>query len=83
MANENEILSFISAMRDSVWVINTELQKQPITKQIVETVLRNVQHLEHMMNKTEIVNSGENLIDIAEAINVGNTFVETNKSLLE
>lgn len=72
----------ISAMRDSVWVVNAESQKEP-SAQTVGAVKRNVQHLELMVGKEEISNSGQDLSDITAAIAAGNAFVEEHKALLE
>lgn len=71
----------ISAMRDSVWVVNTESEKE-LSSQTVNTVKRNVQHLELMMSKEEISNSGQDLSDVTAAIAAGNAFVEEHNSLL-
>lgn len=72
----------ISAMRDSVWVVNTESEKE-VSAQTVGAVKRNVQHLELMMGKDEIKNAGQDLSDVTAAITAGNTFVESHKALLE
>ena len=45
-----QIVKTISAARDSVWAIGNEILKENITKEHVETVQRNVSHLEIVMS---------------------------------
>jgi hypothetical protein len=77
-----QILSSISAMRDSVWVISDEISKENITKQNVQTVQRNVSHLEIVMSSEYVTGSGEDLSDLTTAIEDGNAFIELHSSLL-
>ena len=77
-----EITQHISAMRDSVTVINEEITKEPVTKEIIDTVNRNVQHLELMLEKEFIVNSEEDFSDIVTAVIAGKDFVNLNIGLL-
>jgi ribonucleotide monophosphatase NagD (HAD superfamily) len=79
---EQEIAQTISAARDSVWVINDEILKEDITKQHVETVQRNVSHLELVMSNEYVTGSGEDLSDLTDAIQDGNEFVTLHNSLL-
>jgi hypothetical protein len=71
-----EIAGSISAMRDSVWVINSEIVKEEITKEVIDTVGRNVGHLELMLSKEEIIGAGEDLTDVEEAVTAGKAFIE-------
>jgi hypothetical protein len=78
-----EILYTITAARDSVWVIETEVQNQNPTKDTVRTVERNVSHLELVTSKQHIIDSGEDISDLISAIQLGNTFVQQNAQLLQ
>ena len=78
-----EIAQTISAARDSVWVINEEISKENITKEIVQTVQRNVGHLELVMGNEYVTGSGEDLSDLTDAIQDGNEFVALHNSLLD
>lgn len=81
LTKEEQVLKNISAMRDSVWVINSEIEKD-VTKSTLETIQRNVSHLELMMSNSDIIDSGEDLTDITQAIDSGKTFYEENESIL-
>jgi len=72
-----EIAGSISAMRDSVWVINSEMEKTPSTETI-QTIGRNVAHLELQMANEHISGSGEDLSDVTEAIDAGKAFIAEN-----
>jgi hypothetical protein len=67
-----QVAQTISAMRDSVWVINDEIAKDPPSDNKRDNIQRNVSHLELMMGKDFIINSGDNLADITAAIAAGN-----------
>ena len=75
-----EIKGAISAMRDSVWVINDEMTKE-VSKEVINTIERNIGHLELMMSKESITGSGEDLSDVTAAIDAGKSFMETNKNV--
>ena len=77
-----EIAQTISAARDSVWVISDEISKENITKQNVESVQRNVAHLEIVMSNENVTGSEEDLSDLTDAIQDGNAFVALHNSLL-
>jgi hypothetical protein len=72
-----EIAGSISAMRDSVWVVNSEMEKTPSTETI-QTIGRNVAHLELQMSNEHISDSGEDLSDVTEAIDAGKAFIAEN-----
>jgi ribonucleotide monophosphatase NagD (HAD superfamily) len=78
-----EIAQTISAARDSVWVVGNEISKEDITKENVQTVQRNVSHLELVMSSEHVTGSEEDLSDLTAAIEDGNAFTELHRSLLE
>ena len=63
-------------------VIGDEISKENITKEIVQTVQRNVSHLEIVMSIEHVTGSEEDLSDLTAAIEDGNTFVALHNSLL-
>lgn len=76
MVRTNEqILVTITAARDSVWVIEDAIEKlnggKTPSKEIRGNIDRNVSHLKLVVSDEEIVNSGEDIADIHEAIVVG------------
>lgn len=70
-----EIAGAISAMRDSVWVITSELEKEEVTKEVVNAIGRNVGHLEHQMSNEHISGADDDLSDIEAAITAGKAFL--------
>ena len=78
-----EILQTISAARDSVWVIGDEILKENTTKENIQTIQRNVGHLELVMSNEYVTGSGEDLSDLTDAIQDGNEFVALHNSLLD
>jgi hypothetical protein len=78
-----EILQTISAARDSVWVIGDEISKKNITKDNIQTIQRNVDHLKIVMSSEHVIGSGEDLSDLTKAIEDGDAFIELHRSLLE
>jgi ribonucleotide monophosphatase NagD (HAD superfamily) len=78
-----EISQTISAARDSVWVVNDEILKESISKNNVEWVKRNVEHLNIIMSDKHVIGSGEDLSDLTQAIQDGTTFLEFHAALLE
>jgi hypothetical protein len=76
-----EIEQTISAMRDSVFVINSKIQERP-TKRSVRVIQRNVGHLELQMTNQYVIEFGDDLSDITGAIIAGNEFLVANSSLL-
>ena len=77
--NENmtreQIESTVRAARDSVWVINDEIAKlannMPWNNERRGNIERNVAHLEIVMSKTQITESGLDLSDLTAAIAAG------------
>jgi hypothetical protein len=72
-----QIQSTIRAARDSVWVINEEIQKLSaggsLTDDARGTIERNVGHLKIIVADAEIVGSGEDISDLQTAITSGET----------
>lgn len=70
-----QIAETVRAARDSVWVVNDELEKlannQPWNNERKGNIERNVAHLELVMSNSEISNSGLDLSDLTAAINAG------------
>jgi hypothetical protein len=78
--SSEQIARSISAMRDSVWVINSEMEKTP-SKETIQTIERNIGHLELQMTNEHITGFGDDLLDITEAITAGKAFLDEHKSL--
>jgi len=76
-----EIQTTIKAARDSVWVINNELQKisenESMTDEVKKTIQRNVEHLKIIVSDPQVSASGEDISDLHSAISAGET--ELNK----
>lgn len=72
-----EIAGAISAMRDSVGVINAAIAGTS-GDDTFNVIARNVSHLELMMSKEEISGSGEDLSDVTAAIDAGNQYMAEN-----
>jgi hypothetical protein len=70
-----EIQQTIKAARDSVWVINDQIQKlsegKPANKERKGNVERNVSHLKLIVANQEIIDSGEDIADLQAAIVTG------------
>lgn len=73
---QKQIEDKVRIARDSVWVVNSELQKlangSPWEPEVLGNLQRNVAHLELVMADTEISGSGLDLSDLTAAINAGN-----------
>lgn len=74
-ASREEIEYTVRAARDSVWVINQELQKlaagEPWNNERKNNIDRNVRHLELVVSRGEIANSGIDLSDLTKAVDDG------------
>jgi hypothetical protein len=72
---QEEIQATIRAARDSVWVINEQLQKlangATPNEEIKGNLERNTGHLKIVMADPEISGSGEDLSDLTQAITDG------------
>jgi hypothetical protein len=74
---QEEILGTIRAARDSVWVIEDSIEKLTTgadpTKELYDTIERNVSHLKLVVSNQEIIDSDEDITDLEEAILIGET----------
>jgi hypothetical protein len=67
----------VKTARDSVWVINNEIQKKSesvdgvLTKEAKGNIERNVAHLEIILSITNVTDTGEDLSELEEAIVAG------------
>jgi hypothetical protein len=70
-----QIQATIRAARDSVHVINEQIEKlvagETPNKNIKGNLERNVEHLKLVVSDTEIVSSGESITDLQAAITAG------------
>ena len=70
----------VSAARDSVWVVNDEIQKKAdrgeLTPEGRGNIERNVAHLEIVMSDNNIVSLGGDLSDLTAAITNGKAALE-------
>lgn len=77
-----DIQTTIRAARDSVWVINDEIQKMQasgtLTTEQRNTIQRNVDHLHIVNSDPEITGSGEDISDLVSAITLGETTIANN-----
>lgn len=72
---EQKVQRQISAMGDSAWLINKLIAEDVHTNEIHDTIDRNVRHLEIMLEKPEIQNSGSSLTAFNTAITDGKAFI--------
>ncbi len=76
-----KIQGTIRAARNSVWVIENELQKlsegTSLTEVAKGNIERNVEHLKIVVSNSEISESGEDISDLHAAISAGEA--ELNK----
>lgn len=77
-----QIQNTIRAARDSVWVITDQISKlvagEPPSTNNKNNIDRNVSHLKLIVSDAEIVNSGENILDIVAAITTGEAKLAEN-----
>ena len=73
-----QVAQQISAMRDSVWVIDDTVDNnETLDEKHLDRIRANVGHLELMMGKDHIANAGDDLSDITAAIAKGNAALPT------
>lgn len=72
---EENIQRRISAMGDSVWLIQQMIHQNRHSEEVHRIVNQNIQHLELMLNKDEIKNSGADLTSFNIAILEGKAFI--------
>jgi len=77
-----QVRATIKSARDSVWVVEDELQKLTeagsLTEQSRGNIERNVAHLKLIVADPEISESGEEIGDLNDAITAGETALENN-----
>jgi len=70
-----QIQGTIKSARDSVWVIDSEIQKladgYPVSRSIKGAIERNVAHLKLIVADQEVIDSGEDISDLEAAITTG------------
>lgn len=71
----SDIDKVLSAMRDSVWVIQHELTNDHPNKK--DLISRNTSHLKLMMTAPEIAESKQDLSDINAAIEAGESYLSS------
>jgi hypothetical protein len=75
---QKRIQNQISAMGDSRDLINKLIAEGNHSENIHNTIDRNVQHLEIMMGKDFIINSGNDLSSFSEVISEGKVYIQTS-----
>jgi hypothetical protein len=77
-----QVRATIKAARDSVWVVEDELQKLSDRGSLTEgsrgNIKRNVAHLKLVVADPQISESGEEIGDLNDAIVAGETALENN-----
>lgn len=72
----------ITRARDSVWVINDTIEKLAnngtVTKEAKGKIQRNVSHLKLVVESEIVLNSGENISDLHDAITLGEAKLAEN-----
>jgi len=75
MDEQQKVDGTVRAARDSVWVINDEIQKKAdrgeLTQEGRGNIERNVAHLEIVMSSSQVVELGGDLSDLTAAITNG------------
>jgi hypothetical protein len=72
---EQKVARHISAMGDSVTVINQAIEKGEHSENAHKRIEANVSHLELMIGKDMIANSGQDLTAFTTAIAAGKSFI--------
>lgn len=75
LTEQQKVQNQITAMGHSVDLINQLAQGDDHSENTHNTIDRNVRHLEIMLEKDHIKNSGSNLTVFETAINSGRTFI--------
>ena len=74
-----QLAKHISALRDSVNLINDCISSENIDQQTLDDIKRNYQHIETMLAKDFIINSGEDLAQFEAAVVAGKDFIANNE----
>jgi predicted metal-dependent hydrolase len=75
LTEEQKTAKQISAMDDSVWLINKLIAEGTHNEQVHDDISRNVEHLTLMVSKDIIKNSGTDLSGFNTAIADGTVFI--------
>jgi hypothetical protein len=75
LTEEQKVAKQISAMGDSVTLINRLIAEGTHNEQVHDTISRNVEHLALMVGKDIIKNSGTDLSGFTKAIADGRAFI--------
>lgn len=80
LTDEPNVQKELAAMDDSVWAINDAIERNDpeYSPPVVE---RNVEHLEIMLTKPEIIDSGADLTVYTDAIEAGNEYLANPPSV--
>lgn len=76
LTEEQKVQKQISAMGDSVNLINKLISEGKHKEQVHDAIQRNYRHLEIMLDKDSIKNSGEDLTPFTDAIAAGKEYIE-------
>ena len=76
LSPEQKTQKQIDAMGDSVDLINNLINEGKHTQQVHDTIDRNVRHLEIMLDKDSIKNSGTSLKSFKDAIKSGTNYIK-------
>lgn len=76
LTEQQKVQRQISAMGDSVSLINRLIAEGKHTEQVHDAIQRNYRHLEIMLDKDIIKNSGEDLTPFTDAIAIGKEYIE-------
>ena len=68
LTSEQRAAKDISALQDSVWVIDQMLAIESPSDEDIEAISRNAEHIELMLTKQHILDSGVNLEPFEEAV---------------
>jgi len=79
LTEEQKVARHISAMGDSVTVINQAIEKGEHSENVHKRIEANVSHLELMIGKDMIANSGQDLTAFTAAIAAGKSFIAAAK----
>lgn len=75
LTEEQKVQRHISAMDDSLNLINRLIEEGVVTDNVCDNIERNYRHLEIMLEKDMIQNSGENLTRFQTVITQAKTFI--------
>lgn len=79
---QEQILSTIRSARDSVWVIENTIEKlqngENASSELKGNIDRNVSHLKLVVSDQEILDSGEDISDLTNAIQIGEAKLAEN-----